>query len=148
MIRGLVTAWGRMEVHVDGFRAEFAQVAALVDEPALEPGLAQALATRYGVPLISETDWADDSFIKEFGEIIPLELRPKIGETRGTVPPYRGHTRRDDIGHLFGWPGGLAMAGAIAFGQFWTLPVAMVLMVLVVGHSVRHPEWWDRPWRE
>lgn len=79
-IHGLITAWGDVEFHSDGFRAQRARVAALVLEVALpdadpSTGLPRRLARRYGVPLITAHQFFDDSFIAEFGEVVPLELR-------------------------------------------------------------------------
>ncbi len=48
---GAVAAWGLVQVHRDGFRAEHAQITALADDPARTG--ARAIAARYGVALVA-----------------------------------------------------------------------------------------------
>lgn len=79
-VRGLVSAWGDVEAHVDGFRAQYARIAALVDDPGTAP--IHALARVYGVPVITPEQFADDAFIAEFGEVLPPELRVALAPSR------------------------------------------------------------------
>lgn len=47
---GAVAAWGLLQVHLDGFRAEYAQITALAGEPGAA-GVA-AIGERYSVPVV------------------------------------------------------------------------------------------------
>src|ERR671928_1996571 len=54
--QGVVTAWGRMEVHADGLRAEFARVEGLAEPEAPDPRLraaVRAIAADLRVPLVA-----------------------------------------------------------------------------------------------
>ena len=55
-VRGAIAAWGSVEVHRTGFRAEFACVVALAVDEAADPArqwLGEVVARRYGVPLVA-----------------------------------------------------------------------------------------------
>lgn len=67
-----MTGWGRVELHPDGFRARCARVAALVGRGKQ----VNHLARRYGVPVITRDEFVDDTFITQFGVIVPENLRP------------------------------------------------------------------------
>jgi hypothetical protein len=49
-ITGAVAAWGVLQVHLDGFRAEHAQITALLPAPGRTD--TAAIAERYGVPVV------------------------------------------------------------------------------------------------
>lgn len=54
-VEGVVSAWGRIEAHRDGLRAEHARIEALAHPPRNEPerrGLVEAIAARLAVPLV------------------------------------------------------------------------------------------------
>jgi hypothetical protein len=76
---GAIAAWGRIEVHPGGFRAEFARalVIALPTEPASERAMqaVEAAAARYGVPCV-EADQLR-RVASELGRPVPAELRPQ-----------------------------------------------------------------------
>lgn len=134
-IRGLITAWGDIEAHVEGFRAEHARVAALVDEPYLPPGVARAIATHYQVPLITEEQWRDDAFITEFGEILPWVVRPKVGERRGIS------NRRETGSRLMNVT---ALLGAVLLGVMNSWIPFMVACGVVLAMSCTYGwSWWD-----
>lgn len=143
-IRGLVTAWGDIEAHVEGFRAEYARVAALVDEPKLLPGLARRIADHYKVPLISEEQWRDDGFITEFGEILPWEVRAKVGERRGTWrrPAIRVRSRRETAHRLLNSSVGLAAVLMIALHSI--VPLLTVFALAFALSSTYAWSWWDQ----
>lgn len=77
---GAICAWGRIEVHATGLRAEYARVVALA--PLFPPewgghdltslGL---VAWRYGVPLLAFGEL--ESAAREHGIAVPAELRPE-----------------------------------------------------------------------
>lgn len=80
-VAGLITAWGRVQLHSDGFRAQFARVAALVLPPDGHVVSLRRVARRYSVPLITLEQYSDDAFIGEFGQVVPPHLRPGGGVT-------------------------------------------------------------------
>jgi hypothetical protein len=73
---GAIAAWGEIEVYAAGFRAEYASVIALADEPstAPPPRLREA-ARRYGVRLVSLA--ALEAEASEFALPLPDEVLPK-----------------------------------------------------------------------
>jgi hypothetical protein len=74
---GVVSAWGRLVVHRDGFRAEHARVEALAVPPGLERiGAAHVrrVADELGVPVIAHDDLED--FAARHGGGVPEVLRP------------------------------------------------------------------------
>ena len=74
-IGGAVVAWGDMEVHVDGFRAQYAQVVALaVPDTARLAVPAKEAARRYAVPLVALAELQDRAAVH--GEPLPVSVRP------------------------------------------------------------------------
>lgn len=82
-VTGAIAAWGRIEVHRHGFRAEYARVVAL----ALHGGLAfdkdqrkaiEAIAERYGVKAVPLIHLEAEA--REHGIAVPEELRPEAEE--------------------------------------------------------------------
>lgn len=75
-IAGVVSAWGRIEVHADGFRAEKARVVAVATSGCRrDQVLARAVAAEYGVPLIDGENLAQVAL--EFGSVVPEDMRPE-----------------------------------------------------------------------
>lgn len=74
-INGIVRGWGAMERHPDGWRAQFAEVLALISgvNEKEDPRVIQ-VAERYKVPVIPVT--AVEAVLSEFGDIFPKEWRP------------------------------------------------------------------------
>jgi hypothetical protein len=74
---GVVAAWGRIEVHADGYRAEFARVEALgvpdLGNPKLEAAV-HAVGATLGVPVMPSA--ALPAFAAELGDPVPDRLRP------------------------------------------------------------------------
>lgn len=80
LIAGIVVAWGEMEVHATGFRAQFARIVALATpESRRDAAVARAVAGEYGVPLVAAD--ALPQIASEFGQTVPEELRPKRERT-------------------------------------------------------------------
>jgi hypothetical protein len=76
---GVVSAWGRVVVHRDGFRAEHARVEALAVPPSLRRfGATQVerAAAALGIPAIAHDDL--DDFAAELGGGMPAALRPVV----------------------------------------------------------------------
>ena len=76
---GAIAAWGRIEVHPGGFRAEFARplVIALPTEPTSEEAVRaiQAAAAHYGVPCVEPEQLIRAA--SELGRPVPKDLRPQ-----------------------------------------------------------------------
>ncbi len=72
-VLGAVVAWGRLEVHHDGFRAEQARVVAFAAPEAHDEPL-DALAAAYGVRVVPPAGLVE--YASEFGETLPLESIP------------------------------------------------------------------------
>jgi hypothetical protein len=74
---GVITAWGRVVVHADGWRAEHARVEALavpdLGDPRLEV-VVEAIAERLGVPVVMRGELADVA--EGAGGLVPEALRP------------------------------------------------------------------------
>jgi hypothetical protein len=74
---GVVSAWGRVVVHPDGFRAQHARVEALAVSDGLAPSGAahvQRAAAALGVPVVAQDDLED--FAAQMGGGVPAALRP------------------------------------------------------------------------
>jgi hypothetical protein len=74
---GVVSAWGRLLVHGDGFRAEHAAVEALAIPDGLDragPAQVRAAAAALGVPLLAHEELV--SFAESLGGGVPRSLLP------------------------------------------------------------------------
>ena len=74
---GVVSAWGRLVVHADGFRAEHARVEALAVPEGLERFGAEHVhhaAAELGVPVVAHEDL--EAFAADLGGGVPVALRP------------------------------------------------------------------------
>jgi hypothetical protein len=74
---GAVAAWGEIEVYATGFRAEYACVIALADQPSSSAGARSRLreaARRYGVRLVAPADL--DAEAAEFALPVPGAVLP------------------------------------------------------------------------
>ena len=75
---GIVTAWGRIEAHAAGLRAQHARVEALGLPPSNEPTRrrsVETIADRLGVPLVSRDDLAGAA--AAYGAPLPQSLLPE-----------------------------------------------------------------------
>ncbi len=75
---GAIRGWGRVEIHGDGWRAQKAEVIALIaahERPARK--LIERVAYAYSVPVVENTE-ALENFAKEYGQLVPEELRPSF----------------------------------------------------------------------
>jgi hypothetical protein len=71
---GVVSAWGRLVVHADGFRAEHARVEALTVPEGQEPAQVHRAAAALGVPVIEHDEL--EPFAASLGGGVPAALRP------------------------------------------------------------------------
>jgi hypothetical protein len=75
---GIVTAWGRIQVHLDGFRAEHVRIEALGVRSGWGGHVndaCRAIAARLGVALVERGEL--QTAAGEFGSPIPETLRPR-----------------------------------------------------------------------
>ena len=85
---GAIVAWGDVEVHRTGFRAELAAIVALALPDRVRPAHEQDLrlaAARYGVPLVPADRLVEAAC--EHGRPIPFETIPRHRPARADVPP-------------------------------------------------------------
>lgn len=95
-VTGVVCAWGVLEVHRSGFRAQYARPVLLgVDDasPAARRVVVAAVARRYGVPLVSLEELA--SLAREYGDPVPADSIPSLAEAaEGVAAAHRQHLAR------------------------------------------------------
>ena len=78
LVYGVVLAWGRIEVHADGLRAEYAEPVILAyreTQTYRHVRRVQAIGSELGLPVV-ELDELEEAAMG-FGEPVPPELRPK-----------------------------------------------------------------------
>jgi hypothetical protein len=73
---GVVSAWGRLVVHADGFRAEHARVEALAvpEGRGRTGGLVHGAASELGVPVVAHDEL--EQYAGRLGGGVPTALRP------------------------------------------------------------------------
>ncbi len=69
---GVVSAWGRLVVHADGFRAEHARVEAVAIPDGHDPARVRAAADALGVPVVDDLE----TYAAMLGDGVPTSLRP------------------------------------------------------------------------
>jgi len=73
-VAGAIAAWGDIRVHREGFRAEYAQIVALV-RPARTPRWLEVAAKEvYAVPLVDDRDLEFEAL--QYGSPLPAAVRP------------------------------------------------------------------------
>lgn len=80
-VPGIVRGWGRMRLHPEGWRAEHAEIMAMLSLPSLRYGAPKVdpapFAEAYGVPVIQfPSIHAADATLSEFGAEVPKDMRP------------------------------------------------------------------------
>lgn len=81
LLSGVIAAWGELEVHYQGFRAQFARVVALATpEMRRDAVIARAVSVEYGVPLVPVDELP--RIAAEFGATVPVGLRPEKPEPK------------------------------------------------------------------
>lgn len=72
---GAIAAWGDLQVHSNGFRAQYAQIVALAEaEPPLQKGWLDDLGRLYGVPVVPVSLLSAEA--QRHGTPLPLDFRP------------------------------------------------------------------------
>jgi hypothetical protein len=87
MAVGLVAAWGAVELHADGYRAEHAEILCLVadvDEPVLRRMLVDYMADAYKVPVLDKDRAL--AYARQRAIEVPHDLRPDR-QALGSVKP-------------------------------------------------------------
>jgi hypothetical protein len=96
-VAGIVRAWGDMEVHHAGIRAEYAEIVALctpvqamIEEKGASYDLAAALKRavgRYGVEVIEPKPKAMRAWVESQtdGDVVPEEMRPELDTTPNDI---------------------------------------------------------------
>jgi hypothetical protein len=132
LVSGVIVAWGKMQVHHQGFRAEFARVAALaIPESKRDAAVARAVAAAYDVPCVPAK--ALPKIGDEFGSTVPEGLRPPAPERNP-----------DDL--IFHIPSGLLQfypVGPQPQSSFrWTAPPVLP------APKVHVPATWNPAWQD
>lgn len=123
---GAVKAWGRMEAHAAGFRAEYAQPVLLAydpDQPYRQVTQVMAIASEFEIPVVPLDDLEDAA--GEFGQEVPEGLRPprpaaKFVPAFHPLPPFPGAMQ--PVATSFGR---FASGGAMPF-QAWSRQFAFL----------------------
>lgn len=81
LVSGVIIAWGALQVHHGGFRAQHARIVALaLPESPRDAAVARAAASAYAVPCVPIEELP--GIASEFGIPIPEELRPEKPEPK------------------------------------------------------------------
>ena len=72
-VEGVVTAWGRIEVHHDGIRAEHARIEALIHDRERARAI-ERIAARLGAEVVDRAEVADAA--ARYGAPLPASLLP------------------------------------------------------------------------
>lgn len=83
VVLGAIAAWGDLQVHHGGFRAEHAQIVALVDGDMGAAGDLTEIAKFYGVPLIGRDLLTMEA--ERHGQPLPVDVRPDKPEPSGLM---------------------------------------------------------------
>lgn len=114
LLSGIIVAWGKVQVHHQGFRAEHARIAALaLPKTKRDQAVARAVASAYGVPCVPSEELP--LIAAEYGGTVPVEYRPDKPEPT----PVRGPGAYTTALSM-----GLATGGL--FSQWTTWPTAYV----------------------
>lgn len=82
----VIQAWGKMQVHRDGFRAEFAEIMLLGISSHMRNKSVLKMAERYNVPLVQRTELQREA--QRFGRVVPESLRPTKAEIAQHKPTW------------------------------------------------------------
>jgi hypothetical protein len=109
LVSGIIVGWGRIQVHHQGFRSEFARVAALaVPRTKRDAAIVRAVAAEYDVPCVPAGGLA--RIADEFGSTIPESLRPEKPAPTSDQLLFGGQLFYPSSYHH-------RLGGVIAFGQ-------------------------------
>jgi hypothetical protein len=153
---GVVEAWGRVQLHASGFRAQNARPIALFELPTNTVAEARALrqaARDYDCELIELEDWSEIEAVcarRGWGlgrgvvaELVPAEVEREQAAPRPATPtpmpapPRPPRSRAEQVGDAFG----IVVIGIVtlAYWAFW----AVLGMGLIAGITGWHPLGWD-----
>lgn len=154
---GAVAAFGRLEVHEDGFRAECAGVIALAVLPGMGPKAVSrviAAAARYGVRVVNLDELPEEA--ARHGSALPLSARPETapGEvrmtvalefnspgtistrfyiTRAPVPPAVARAERRTKRVMYAIAAAVGVACNVVIDSWWQATLASLLAGLLTG---------------
>lgn len=81
LVSGVIVGWGKVQVHHQGFRAQFARIVALaLPESKRDAVVTRAVAAAYGVPCVPVDELP--RIAAEFGSTVPAEMRPEKPEPK------------------------------------------------------------------
>jgi hypothetical protein len=84
IVIGAVVAWGRLRIHADGFRAQYARPIVLATGFEDKQARLDQVARRYQIPVVAPRELA--LVASEFGRVIPLAERPlELGDLLARV---------------------------------------------------------------
>lgn len=105
-VGGVIQAWGRMEVHSNGFRAEYAEVALLVFDPYCGPKQLKKIkkaARLYSAETVNVDD-LDVAKVASLGESIPPSLVPEKPEPTKEITEKSATLTEAAAGLSYSWP--------------------------------------------
>lgn len=113
LLSGIIVAWGALQVHHQGFRAQHARIAALaLPEMKRDQVVARAVASAYGVPCVPSDELP--RIAAEYGGTVPVEYRPDKPK------PKRGPYGLFHTGGLYSqW----LASPAFTWSSSWTTPL-------------------------
>jgi hypothetical protein len=80
-VAGAVVAWGKLEVHANGFRAEYAKPVAVIRGP--NERMCHEVARRYSCALVAIDDV--EAIARRYGSGVPEALRPSPENSRSAA---------------------------------------------------------------
>lgn len=93
LVSGIIVAWGKVEVHHKGFRAQHARVAALATpQGKRDAAVIRAAAAEYGAACVPVEELP--KIAAEFGATVPVDMRPEKPKPRDIESDYMRHMQR------------------------------------------------------
>lgn len=132
LVSGIVVAWGKVEVHHQGFRSEFARIAALaLPEGKRDTAVIRAAAADYGVLCVSVEELP--KIAAEFGTTVPIDMRPDKPKPRDAADDYTQLMRKmlNDQKRLYA-----------AQKQHWSSSTWAEYSNTTYGKPARRKPWW------
>lgn len=131
IVIGAVAAWGNLQVHSNGFRAEHAQIVALVAADGLED-----VAALYGVPLVPRDMLAMEAH--QHGQPLPDSMRPE--------PPKPVELDFTAAGGYFSAPMYASLFTQMAYGSGYTTGPPATRKPTTWQSSHMRPDYSDDLW--
>lgn len=98
LVAGVVSAWGKLEVHHQGFRSEFARIVALAEpEKPRDKVVVREVAKLYAVPVVAAEQL--EQIACEYGQTVPEAMRPEKPEA---TAPFSSLLSKQFYQHFIG----------------------------------------------